>query len=72
MQKGECLDYSTYGVCGHTLAVSSRSCYKKMAITLTCLNFQTLEFRVVQEQRKASKECDPKKYISDDQRIKEN
>ena len=23
MQKGECLDYSTYGVCGHTLAVSS-------------------------------------------------
>ena len=71
----ECLNYSTYGVCGQTIAVSAYtssltfcSRYKKIAIKSICLNFQTLEIQVAQEQRKATKECNKKVFITKEQR----
>ena len=35
---------------------------------LICLNFQTLEIQVAQEQRKATKECDQKILLIKEQR----
>ena len=42
--------------------------YKKIAIASICLNFQTLEIQVTQDQRKATKECDQKVFLIKEQR----
>ena len=39
-----------------------------MAIASICLNFQTLEIQVAQEQREATKECDQKVLLIKEQR----
>ena len=45
-----------------------RSRYKKIAIASICLNFQTLEIQVAQEQREATKDCDQKILLIKEQR----
>ena len=64
-KKPEHLNYSAYGICGHAFAMSADSRSLNLFLQFLqkasfCLNFQTLEIQVAQEQRKATKECNQK------------
>ena len=74
-KKREYLNYSMYGVCGHTFAMSAYTSsltyfcsYKKMVIPSICFNFQTLELQVAHEQKKDTEECDQKLLLIKEQR----
>ena len=75
-KKRECLNYRTYGVCDRTIAVSVYTSSLTLFLQLLqkdrhnmiCLNFQTLEIQVAQEQRKATKEYDQKIFLTKEQR----
>ena len=74
-EKREYLNYTTYGVCGHTFSVSAYTGSLTLFLQLQkdhhsvhLLDFHSLELHVAQEQRKATEECDQKIHLIKEQR----